>query len=220
MDTLIRWATPIATNHRQPLSPGENYAAVTFDDGFECVIQNAVPELIQRRIPATLFVVSDLLGEAANWTTLNEDHILGEKIVTAEELRELPPDLITVGSHTMTHPWLPSLSHAEAKSELSGSREKLRNLLNRDVSVFSFPYGALTEQLVMLCREVGYERVFTIKPKLAFANHQEFVAGRIAVNPTDWNLEFNLKLLGAYRWLVWFLEWKKGGSSTSLPGRV
>jgi len=123
----------------------------------------------------------------------------------------LPHDLMTVGSHTMSHPWLPSLSQAEAKTELSASREKLRNLLNRDISVFSFPYGALNEQLITLCREVGYERVFTIQPKLAFASPQEFVVGRIAANPTDWPLEFYLKLLGAYRWLLWFFEWRKRG---------
>jgi hypothetical protein len=29
----------------------------------------------------------------------------------------------------------------------------------------------------------------------------EFVLGRISVEPTDWALEFRLKLLGAYRWL-------------------
>jgi peptidoglycan/xylan/chitin deacetylase (PgdA/CDA1 family) len=211
MDSLIRWATPIAANHRHSLLPGKNYAAVTFDDAFQCVIQNAVPELIQRRIPATLFVVTDLLGATANWTTFNEDRISEERIATAEQLMGLPPDLITVGSHTMSHPWLPSLSQTEAKTELSASREKLRNLLNRDINVFSFPYGALTEQLVTLCREVGYERVFTIRPRLAFASPQEFVVGRIAANPTDWTLEFHLKLLGAYRWL--------GVSSSSLPRR-
>ena len=211
MDALIRWVTPISANHRHPLLPGENYAAVTFDDAFQCVIQNAVPELIQRRIPATLFVVANLLGATANWTTFNEDHISEERIATAEQLMGLPHDLMTVGSHTMSHPWLPSLSQAEAKTELSASREKLRNLLNRDISVFSFPYGALNEQLITLCREVGYERVFTIQPKLAFASPQEFVVGRIAANPTDWPLEFYLKLLGAYRWLLWFFEWRKRG---------
>jgi hypothetical protein len=29
----------------------------------------------------------------------------------------------------------------------------------------------------------------------------EFVTGRIDVQPTDWQIEFRLKVLGAYRWL-------------------
>jgi hypothetical protein len=31
---------------------------------------------------------------------------------------------------------------------------------------------------------------------------EEFVTGRVSVAPTDWSLEFLLKLAGAYRWEV------------------
>src|SRR5438046_2886071 len=62
MDELLRWSTPIAAGHSEPLRAGERYAAVTFDDGFECVIENAIPELTLRRIPATLFIVSNSFG--------------------------------------------------------------------------------------------------------------------------------------------------------------
>ena len=27
--------------------------------------------------------------------------------------------------------------------------------------------------------------------------------GRVSVQPTDWDIEFRLKLLGAYRWVRW-----------------
>jgi hypothetical protein len=52
-----------------------------------------------------------------------------------------------------------------------------------------------------LCREAGYERIFTTLPVFAFAEPGEFVVGRVRVDPTDWPLEFRLKLAGAYRWL-------------------
>jgi len=209
MDTLMLHANPIAGDYKQPLRPGQHYVVVTFDDGFLSTIENAVPELVQRRIPATFFVIAGLLGTVPGWTEYGQDSVGEEIVATAERLRQLPCDLITIGSHTMTHPLLTSLPEGEAKVELSASRAELEKLLNRDVKLFSFPYGALNERLIELCREIGYERVFTILPILAFTDPEEFVTGRIAVNPTDWELEFRLKILGAYRWLPRVFAWKR-----------
>jgi peptidoglycan/xylan/chitin deacetylase (PgdA/CDA1 family) len=209
MNTLMRHAIPIAADHKQPLEPGRRYVVVTFDDGFVSAIENAVPELVQRRIPVAFFVVAGLLGTSPRWAEFGRAGIGEEIIATAERLRELPCDLITIGSHTMTHPLLTSLSEEKAKFELSASRAELKKLLNRDIKLFSFPYGAFNDRLIELCRAVGYERVFTVLPMPAFTDSQEFVTGRIAVNPTDWELEFRLKILGAYRWLPKAIAWKR-----------
>lgn len=209
MDTLMHYANPIACDHKEPLQPGKHYAVVTFDDGFVSAVENAAPELVQRRIPATFFIVAGLLGKAPRWTEYGPASIGEERIAAAERLRELPRDLITIGSHTMTHPLLISLSENEAKIELSASRVELGKLFNRDIKLFSFPYGAFNERLIKLCREIGYERIFTVLPTLAFTDPQEFVTGRIAVNPTDWELEFRLKILGAYQWLPKAIAWKQ-----------
>jgi peptidoglycan/xylan/chitin deacetylase (PgdA/CDA1 family) len=208
MDALIRLATPIAATIRQPLLPGTHYAAITFDDGFVSVIENAVPELVKRRIPAALFVVTGLLGKKPNWATFGEGYSKEERIADLDQLKALPTDLITIGSHTISHPLLTSLPEADAQTELSTSRETLKSLLDREITLFSFPYGASSERIVSLCRAAGYDRIFTILPSLAFANPHEFVTGRVAVAPADWPIEFRLKLLGAYRWLPKVFEWK------------
>jgi peptidoglycan/xylan/chitin deacetylase (PgdA/CDA1 family) len=209
MDALILHSTPIPADTHEPLVPGQNYVVVTFDDAFLSTVENAIPELVQRKIPATLFAVAGLLGANPQWATFGGDSLGNERIAPLERLRELPPDLITIGSHTMSHPLLPSVSEREAMVELSESRAELKRLLNREIKLFSFPYGASNEHLIDLCREAGYERVFTILPLLAFTAPQEFVTGRVAVNPTDWQLEFRLKLLGAYRWLPKAMLWKR-----------
>lgn len=201
MDMVARLTTPISAASRVTLCPGVRYSALTFDDGFSNVLSNAVPEIVCRRIPATIFVVSDVLGGWPTWDTAGEDHIQPEPLISAAQLRELPSDLITIGSHTISHPRLPSVTVGEAKEQISRSRERLTALLNRDVDLFSFPFGEFNNQLVQSCREAGYSRVFTIIPRLAFGDPQELVTGRIEVSPNDWAIEFRLKLLGAYRWL-------------------
>jgi peptidoglycan/xylan/chitin deacetylase (PgdA/CDA1 family) len=209
MDVLLRQAVPISADKRGPLLPGRHYVAVTFDDGLLCVVENAIPELVQRQIPATLFIVADLLGSKPKWTMFGEDYDAEEPIAEGSHLRGLPADLITIGSHTLSHPWLPALSESQARVELFGSRQRLEQLIGREIRLFSFPYGAVTSQLVDLCREAGYERVFTILPTLALADPQEYVAGRVVVDPTDWPLEFRLKMHGAYRWLPRVFKWKR-----------
>ena len=209
MDILMRHAKPLAADYRQPLQPGQHHVVVTIDDGLLSSIENAIPELVQRRIPVALFVLPGLLGTVPRWDEFDTDSIGKEIIATADRLRELPRDLITVGSHTMTHPLLPSLSEDEARFQLFASRAELEKLLNREITLFSFPYGEFSEPLIQLCREAGYQRVFTVLPIPAFTDSREFVTGRIAVNPTDWGLEFRLKILGAYRWLPAVFAWKR-----------
>ena len=209
LDLLIKLAIPLSADNNQLLRAGNRYVALTFDDGFLSTVENAVPELVQRKIPATLFVTAGLLGSAPQWTTFGGDSLAGERIVPAELLKQVPNGFIAIGSHTLSHPWLPSVPEMAARAELSGSRDKLKNLLNRDIKLFSFPYGAYTDRLVELCREAGYERVFTILPKLAFTDPQEYVTGRVQTDPTDWSLEFRFKLLGAYRWLPSVITWKQ-----------
>ena len=209
LDLLINLAIPLSADNSEPLRAGKRYVALTFDDGFLSTVENAVPELVQREIPATLFVTAGLLGSAPQWTTFGGDSLADERIVPAELLKQVPNGFIAIGSHTLSHPWLPSVPEMAARVELSESRDKLKNLLNRDIKLFSFPYGGYTDRLIELCREAGYERVFTILPKLAFTDPQEYVTGRIRTDPTDWSLEFRFKLLGAYQWLPSVIAWKQ-----------
>jgi peptidoglycan/xylan/chitin deacetylase (PgdA/CDA1 family) len=209
LDLLKLHAKAIAADHDEPLQAGQHYAVVTFDDGFMSAVENAVPELVERNIPMTFFIPAGLLGTVPQWTEFGPDGVSDEIIATAQCLRELPAELISIGSHTMTHAWLPSLSDNEAKFEVATSRAELEKLLGRKITLFSFPYGAANGRLIELCRETGYQRVYTILPMPAFTDPKEFVTGRIAVNPTDWELEFRLKILGAYKWLPGVIAFKR-----------
>jgi peptidoglycan/xylan/chitin deacetylase (PgdA/CDA1 family) len=204
MDLLQRSAQPVSACVKSLPAQGGQFVAVTFDDGLENILENALPELKTRRIPATLFIVTELLGRTRDWEHYGGDDTRHEKVMSLEQLLQLlssDSELITIGSHTMTHPMLTRIGKKELDQELLGSRKKLEHLLNRDITLFSFPYGAFNELAVEACREARYERVFTALPVLALSNADEFVTGRVGVAPGDWQIEFRLKLAGAYRWL-------------------
>jgi len=200
MNVVGRLATAVPLQEMPAAARGKRYCSITFDDGFENTIQNAVPELAKRKLPATIFVTSGAMGSAADWwPESSPEH--KEKIAAAQQIQSLPSDLITIGSHTLTHPKLPLLSETEAKRELSESRMQLEKLLQRRITLFSFPYGEFTPALLELCREAGYERVYTSLPGNALCNPTAFAVGRVSAEPSDWPLEFHLKVLGAYAWL-------------------
>lgn len=208
MDVVSSLTIPIPIQNIPPFLPGKRYSSITFDDGFEDFIRNAVPELKKRGIPSTVFLTAAYLGQSADWWPASAPE-RQQRIAHAEKWRQLQTDLISIGSHTLTHPYLSSLSETEARSELIESRLLLQDLLKLEISTFSFPYGDFNADLVDLCREAGYESVFTTMPSNAFQNGKEFLSGRVKAEPTDWSLEFRLKLMGAYRWLPHAISWKR-----------
>jgi len=203
MDQLLSYAKPIAANEITTLQPGTRHVAVTFDDGFKNFYECALPELVKRGIPATMFVITDVIGK-----TFGPEGY-AQEVMSLEQIRALPESLVTIGSHTLTHPLLPSINLDQAKREIALSRAKLEEQLHRRIVLFSFPYGGFNQQLVEICREAGYQRIFSTLPYFAFKEPREFVTGRVRIDPTDWPLEFRLKLAGAYRWLPWAFELKR-----------
>ncbi|MGH7988537.1 MAG: polysaccharide deacetylase family protein [Candidatus Binataceae bacterium] len=192
MDHLLRWSAPVRADFNAPLAPGSHSVAVTFDDGWVSFVENALPELERRNIPATVFMITNFMG-----SKLDDDP--NERLMSAQELKSIPSTLVTIGSHTLTHCMLTSVDEDEAKRQLSESRATLRHLLEREVDLFAFPFTVYNSHLLELCRETGYARAFTGRP--CFARPGEFETGRVRVDPSDSLLEFHLKLMGAYRWM-------------------
>jgi|ERR1700687_1804131 len=207
MDMVLSLTVPRSTDDRRELTAGEHYSAVTFDDGFENSLDNAVPELTTRNIPATFFVTVGFLNRNAEWWPACAPQ-RERKIASPERWQQLP-DLIKIGSHTVTHPHLAILSEQEAKAELYNSRFALMQMLKQKVVAFSFPYGEFTPNLVRWCYDAGYEQVFTTLPGNRFRGAQESLIGRTAAEPDDWPIEFRLKLMGAYRWLPFAISCKR-----------
>jgi peptidoglycan/xylan/chitin deacetylase (PgdA/CDA1 family) len=206
MQALSRGTTVVRAAHAGSLPNGGAHVAITFDDAFRSVRTNAVPELLSRGFPATIFVPVDCLGENPGWEMTNgvDDHVM-----TRGELQSLP-DLIELGSHSLSHPHLPSLDSARLDEEVITSRHKLAELLGSDVSLLAFPYGEYDGRVVDTCCDAGYERVFGIDPWPADPSGRDFVRGRVPVDPKDGPLMFHLKARGAYGWMIHASALKRG----------
>lgn len=192
-----------------PLDTGRHFVALTFDDGFECVVEKAIPELLKRNIPATLFIPTGYLGQRPGWITNQESNTINESVMTPEQLLSLPTDFIQIGSHTARHRFLTLLNEEEALAELVDSKKCLEELLHSQIACLSLPYGAYNNNVLALAKRAGYLKVFCSWPLSPLSGSDGFLLGRITASPDDWGLEFWLKIMGAYQWLLLGISMKR-----------
>ncbi len=195
MDCLLRHATPVSLEALNQLGDGIHHVAVTFDDGYHCLIENTAPELGCRGIPATVFVPSGWLGQTQGWTDDAEHQ--GQAVMTGEELKELLKLHVIIGSHCVTHRRLSAMTREEVREELVNSRRELESLTGRKVCQLSFPFGDYLSEHIEDAHKAGYNIIVGILPW----GISRSVIGRIDVSPDNWRLEFYLKMKGAYQWL-------------------
>jgi peptidoglycan/xylan/chitin deacetylase (PgdA/CDA1 family) len=201
MDELLDRAQPFRAEFPGALSPEGLHVAVTFDDGFISVVENALPELKKRNIPFTLFVPTGCLGRRPSWIHNQAHSSWEERVMSLDELRALATEpLATIGAHSISHSNFLKLNSRDALHEFRRSKADLESALNREVTLFSYPHGAHNDALDEQARQSGYRHVFTVEPALVRPEAQQVAIGRVSADPGDWPLEFRLKLMGAYRW--------------------
>jgi peptidoglycan/xylan/chitin deacetylase (PgdA/CDA1 family) len=200
MDRLERYGKAVPAD--APLTEeGRDRIAITFDDGFSSVAENALPVMASRNIPAALFVPTGYLGARAGWITKREHENYQEQVLSERQLRELPAPAVCIGSHTDLHRDLSRVSTGEARTELGRSRAALEAMLHRQVKLLALPYGGWDPVVLALARQAGYERIFLNVPLAASRDAWRDVVGRTNTSPDDWGIEFALKARGAYQWL-------------------
>ena len=89
------------------------------------------------------------------------------------------------------------------------SKATLEAIVGREVRGLSFPTEAYSSRELRLATEMGYQFCFDSTPQSVVSGMRGGIIGRVSVQPTDWKIEFRLKILGAYRWVRWASNAKK-----------
>jgi peptidoglycan/xylan/chitin deacetylase (PgdA/CDA1 family) len=98
--------------------------------------------------------------------------------LTWEQLREMDESLITIGSHTRSHPILPTLTASLLLDEIAGSRAILEEKLHRTVDLFSYPNGANDPGVVEVTRR-HYRAAVTTRQGLVTKDSDPFLLPRV-----------------------------------------
>ncbi len=108
------------------------------------------------------------LVQLRQWARAREARSEVNRPMTVDELRRLGSSRwVTIGAHTISHPQLSSLSAAEQRKEIEGSKKQMESWLGRKVAVFSYPFGCrrdYTQQTVRICKEAGFSKAAVAFP--------------------------------------------------------
>jgi peptidoglycan/xylan/chitin deacetylase (PgdA/CDA1 family) len=132
---------------------------VTFDDGYEDTHGEALPVLQALSIPATVYLATAITTGTARLTWYRDP----PRMLDWEGVLELTASgLVDVGAHSRTHPALPRLDEAEARTEIAGSRAEIAEALGRAPTTFAYPAGLYGRREVRLAAEAGYGASLTV----------------------------------------------------------
>jgi len=174
--------------------------AVSFDDGYEDFYTTAFPLLCECGGSATVFMVAGCLGK-------KRDSFGGTSCLTGSELRELDRKGVEIGSHTLSHPDLRSLSFSKLEGEVRDSKAIIEDTLGHRIVSFAYPYAfpeqdrRFTAVLRRLLIKHGYEYGVCTSIGRAGRDDDPYFLPRIPVNSWDDPRLFRAKLEGGYDWL-------------------
>ena len=184
---------------RETLHSRERLVHVTFDDAYTN-IASAVPILERLGVPGTIFACS---GYAVDGRPLDVPELAGDAAaqprhmatMTWNDLRGLAERGFEVGSHTVTHPHLPSLEDGDLDRELRDSRARCEDELGRPCSLLAYPYGDHDERVQAAARRAGYEAAFALRAGSDQGN--QFALPRIDLYRIDHLVRATLKTSAA-----------------------
>lgn len=151
---------------------------ITFDDGYRSILEFALPTLADFGFVATVFVVTDRLGETNRW---DADEIQ-EPLLSRSDLSRVVGAGHEIQSHTQTHRNLTQLTVAEAWAELQASRLQLEAELQRPVDVIAYPWGATNDCVQDLAQQAGYRAGVILRRRVNFDSTPALELRRIGVN--------------------------------------
>lgn len=182
--------------------PKSRLAFLTFDDGFEDMASTAAPLLEAYGFRAISFVLPELLdsGGAFGWPRVEGDRRAYPSVMrsmtwsTAEGMVSRGHEL---GSHTLTHPWLPSLEGERLHQELLDSRRRVEARIG-SCDMLAYPFGAWTPGVARAAAAAGYRYGFTL-PFGGQLSVSRLSIPRIPVDHRDGERRFRLKLRASVR---------------------
>ncbi|MEC8641813.1 MAG: polysaccharide deacetylase family protein [Pseudomonadota bacterium] len=165
------WPLEQIISHLQAGTPvPDRTVAITIDDAYLSVFEEAFPRLKERGFHATLFVatrpVDRNLRNYMDW----------------DQLREWQAAGFGIGSQTQTHPHMHRLSTEANREELQVSSERFLAELGIRPTLFAYPYGEYNLEVIDLVKTAGFTAAFGQNSGVAHGYDGFFELPRFAMN--------------------------------------
>ena len=202
-------------------------AYLSFDDGWQSNL-NLIPIIDKYQAPITIFVSIDPLLSGNFWweyaladgielrnkmklmsykkfvsslESLKKKYSLERSVLTEQELVKIASHpLVSIQSHTMSHPILTNCDDEILSYELNSSKAYLENLLHHKIEAFSYPNGNFSNREIEAVKKAGYKMAFTTEYIPIQINHTNlYRIPHMAMNTYGGYYENLSKILGIWQ---------------------
>ena len=165
--------TLLAPAENNILGENKKPVIITFDDGYKSVYDYAYPIMKKYGFKGIIFLITDKIENDTSKMYMNKDQI-----------NELIKEGWEVGSHTITHPKLNSISIEDISDEIKGSKDILEKMFGIKVLSFAYPYGLFNKKILDLVRD-NYRYAFSTIQGNNFEFNEYYLMERYLVLKTD-----------------------------------
>lgn len=177
----------------------EYAAVITFDDGYRNFLTAAAPLLLERGMPAAMFLIVDRVRQNGQAVTASWENADDENYLSWAEVKDLTRKGFEFGSHTCSHRKLTELEAAEVDQELRRSKEVIGRELELAEPALAYPYGFTNEAIASLARSLGYSCAITTETGFNDSATNCFKLRRTLVGDDDDVPAFAVRLAGLTR---------------------
>ncbi|MBM9500608.1 polysaccharide deacetylase family protein [Leptospira sp. 201903071] len=138
---------------KKPSDFPEKPILLTFDDGSKTHLEVLVPLLKKYGFVASIFIYPTIISSGKRY------YMTWDQLKTA-----LDSGVLDLGSHTLYHPKLPTMSRALIRKQLLESKQILEAKTGRKVVDLAYPFGLFDPRVIEEAKEIGYRMAFTVNP--------------------------------------------------------
>ena len=161
---------------RAPLPPRP--VLLTFDDGFADLPGPTAEVLAARGLPATAYLTTGAIAPGGR------SLLPPAPMMTLARAAELERSGMEIGSHTVTHAQLDTLSAKALAFELRTSKAVLEDALGHEIRHLASPHGYNSPRVRAMSARAGYETATAVRHALSSDRDERYRIARLIVRRT------------------------------------
>lgn len=135
-----------ALKDKQPLP--NKVIAITFDDGYKSVLENAVPLLRKHRFPYTVFVNTDFIDHSQDFMSWKQLHRLNHEGATIANHTTAHSHLVRQHEDESYYQW-----HKRIEDEITQAETLIKHQLGESPGLLAYPYGEYNNLIKLIAKK-------------------------------------------------------------------